>query len=159
MKKLVLEGELLLMVQPEIPKANQTPVWKVLKTSVNNGRISRNKSLKWFELIPDFWLKHQQYFQKRSALNASKLLGDQPQQLATLLQVYQCTMSLVWLQVGIVHHSHHAPKPEDNNPPKKAKDSCRTSKFWTSMDFGDKLFQIYVVEFRIFFGVFLKDAH
>ena len=27
------------MVQPEIPKANQPPVWKVLKTSVNNGRF------------------------------------------------------------------------------------------------------------------------
>ena len=66
----------------------------------------------------------------------AKLLGNQQEQLATLLsglplhtllggksqqnqfnsqqslQVNQRAMSLVGLQIGLVHHPHHAPKPQ-----------------------------------------------
>ena len=82
-------------------------------------------------------------------MNNSKLLSDQPQQLATLLQVNQRTMSLVRLQFGIVHHPHHAPKPEDNK-----KEICQTSR--KNLMFEKVFLYLFGVQDV---GLFLKDAH
>ena len=75
----------------------------------------------FFCVMPSFWVTNKSNLPRSCRFQTMQLhLGGSESHRFPVesLQVNQRAMSLVGLQIGLVHHPHHAPKPQSPQKPK-----------------------------------------